>query len=100
MHYRHRPIGIATYYKCKYNKRIGYKCSARLCVVRPENSNVIRVEKSNVEHTHEATIPLVGPLKLTEEAKTLICDQLTDGKTPQKIRNIFQDVCAHYLIKT
>jgi hypothetical protein len=50
------------------------------------------VEVSEIEHTHEASLPLEAQLLLTDETKKFIQDNFMDGKTPSVIRNKFQDV--------
>lgn len=61
-------------------------------MIRPDDSNLIRVEESEVEHTHEPTVPLEGALKLTQPAKEFIAEQMKLGRTAQQIRIAFQDV--------
>jgi hypothetical protein len=63
-----------------------------LRVYRPQNSRIIRVEVSAIEHNHEASLALNGPLLLTEETKKIILDNFKEGKTPSLIRNKLQDV--------
>jgi hypothetical protein len=85
---------------CKFYRKNGYKCKARLKVNRPANSDIIIAEEADIQHDHEPKQPLVGPMKLTEATKAIIRQEcFQNGRKPQQIRNILQDVCYLNILK-
>src|SRR3954463_8565403 len=79
-------------YICRFKRRKGYDCRAKLRIIRPHDSNLI-IASQWEEHSHEPMIEIEGQMKLTEEVKEIIAVQLKEGKTAQQIRLHFQDVC-------
>jgi hypothetical protein len=86
-------------YRCKFLRKKGYSCQARLRIVRPTNSNIIRVEEGDIQHTHEPIAELTGSMKLSARTKSIINQQHEQQKMPQQIRNHLQDVLYLYTNK-
>jgi hypothetical protein len=90
-YFRNETYGILTTYKCKFKQRKAYNCKSTLRVYRPQNSQIIRIDISAIDHNHEASLPLKDKLLLTEKTKQIIFDNHKEGKSPSRIRNILQD---------